>query len=287
MSSSQYEFLYNPSLPSEEEIVAHCVELSLPRGTPIVDPSTNSIIAWIKCGLNVTIDEARTQHWTANALREAGVSDVQAARVFHAFTAEYSGCSIGYIAMEYIDGIDCDSNDVDLAAKAVQALIGLRAPPTAKLGHIGGGTRSIVHSFFPEWLPNVDYRTDQDFYAHIHNIFEFLRIKFRGDISSHGRFLCPSDFNPGNFRKRTMEGGRLVVVVLDFRATCFMPLPFIEVALKKARDSFSQLVVKKTTYPHGRSDDAKVLLFASGSLVQYGTRPVALPHGVSRRINGR
>ncbi|KAF8326706.1 uncharacterized protein EI90DRAFT_3281698 [Cantharellus anzutake] len=264
MSSSQYEFLYNPILPSEE---------IPPRGTPIADPSANSVIAWIKCGPNVTIDEARTQHWTANALRAAGVSDVQAARVFHAFTADYYGCSIGYIAMEYIGGIDCVNR--------------LRAPPTATLGHIGGGTRSIVHSFFPEWLPNVDYRTDQDFYAHIHNIFEFLRIKFRGDISSHGRFLCPSDFNSGNFRKRTMEGGRLVVVVLDFGATCFMPLPFIEVALKKARDSFPQSVVEKITYPHGRSDDAKVLLFASGSLVQYGMRPVALPPGVSPRINGR
>ena len=151
MSSLQYEFLYNPSLPSEE-IVAHCVELSLPRGTPIVDPSTNSVIAWIKCGPNVTIDEARTQHWTANALREAGVSGVQAARVFHAFTAEYYGCSIGYIAMEYIDGIDCNSNDVDLTAKAVQALIGLRAPPTATLGHIGGG-RGPLFTPFPSGFP--------------------------------------------------------------------------------------------------------------------------------------
>lgn len=170
MSSSPYEFLYNPSLPSEEEIVAHCVKLSFPRGTPIVDPSTTSVIAWIKCGPNVTLDEARTQDWTAKALRDAGASDVQAARVFHAFTADYCGCSIGYIAMEFIDGIDCDSNDVDLVAKAVQALIGLRAPPTATLGHIGGGTRPIVHSFFPEWLPNVNYRSDQDFYAHIYNV---------------------------------------------------------------------------------------------------------------------
>ena len=66
----------------------------------------------------------------------------------------------------------------------------------------------------------------------------------------------------------------MVVVVLDYGATCFMPLPFIEVALRKAWDSFSQSVVEKITYPHGRSDDAKVLLIASGSLVQYGTRPV-------------
>jgi hypothetical protein len=72
--------------------------------------------------------------------------------------------------MEYVDGEDCDSNDVDLAAKAVQALISLQVPPTATLGHIGGGTRSIVHSFFPEWLPNANYRTDEDFYNHIHNV---------------------------------------------------------------------------------------------------------------------
>ncbi|KAI0000987.1 hypothetical protein BJV77DRAFT_1057854 [Russula vinacea] len=233
-------------------------EAQLPPRNPIVDPSTTSVIAWIKCGPNVTIDEARTQDWTAKALRDAGASDVQAARVFHAFTTDYCGFSIGYIAMEFIDGIDCDSNDVDLVAKAVQALIGLRAPPTATLGHIGGGTRPIVHSFFPEWLPNVNYRSDQDFYAHIYNIFELLNIDFRGDISSHGRFLCPSDFNSGNFRKRT-EDGRLVVVVLDF-----------------PRDRFCQSVVENITYPHGRSDDAKVLLSASGSLVQYGSKPVGV-----------
>ena len=71
-----------------------------------------------------------------------------------------------------------------------------------------------------------------------------------------------------------MEDGRLVVVALDFRATCFMPLPFIEVALKKPRDRFCQSVVEQITYPHRRSDDATVLCSASGSLVQYGSRAV-------------
>jgi hypothetical protein len=165
-----YGFQCNPSLPSEETIVAHCLNLGFVRGTTIVDPSTTLVIAWIKYGPNVTIDEARTQDWAAKALRDAGVSDVHVPCVFHAFTADYYGCSIGYIAMEYIEGIDCGSNDVELVAKAVQALIGLQAPPTATLGHIGGGTRSIVHSFFPEWLPNVDYKSDQDFYAHIHKV---------------------------------------------------------------------------------------------------------------------
>ena len=191
MSSSEYEFQYNPRLPSEEEIVALCVKLKFPRGAQILDPSTQSVIAWVKCGPNVTIDEARTQHWTANALSEAGIFDVQVARVFHAFTADYRGCSIGYIAMEYVDGVDCDSNDVDLAAKAVQALISLQVPPTATLGHIGGGTKSIVHSFFPEWLPNANYRTDEDFYNHIHNVSVRQRLKVLCQTQTYVRFLKP------------------------------------------------------------------------------------------------
>jgi len=71
-----------------------------------------------------------------------------------------------------------------------------------------------------------------------------------------------------------MEDGQLVVVVLDFSATCFMPLPFIEVALRKPLDHFSRTVVKKITYPHQRSNDAAALLSASGPLVQYGFKPV-------------
>jgi len=82
-----------------------------------------------------------------------------------------------------------------------------------------------------------------------------------------------------------MEDGRLVVVALDFRATCFMPLPFIEVALKKPRDRFSRSVVEKIKYT--RSNDAAVLLSASGPLVQYGLKPVALPSGVSPTLKYR
>ena len=196
MSFSPYGFLYNPSLPSEDTIMARCLSLGFVRGTTVVNPSTTSVIAWIKYGPNVTIDEARTQDWTAKALRDASASDVQVPRVFHAFTADHYGYSIGYIAMEYIEGIDCDSNDVELVAKAVQALIGLQAPPTATLGHIGGGTRSIVHSFFPEWLPNVNYKSDQDFYAHIHKVSVYQRLKVLWRTQSCVRSLnsCASIF---------------------------------------------------------------------------------------------
>jgi len=130
---------------------------------------------------------ARTQDWSAKALHDAGVSDVQVPRVFHAFTADYFGTSIGYIAMEYIDGVDCDSNDVELVAKAVQTLISLQGPPTATLGHVGCGTGSIVHSFFPEWLPNAIYKSDQDFYAHIRNVSVCQRLKMLWRTQSYVR----------------------------------------------------------------------------------------------------
>lgn len=120
--------------------------------------------------------------------------------------------------MEYVEGVDCNSKDSELVAKAVERLICLRAPPDATLGHFGGGAASIVHSFFPERVPNAEYRSNQDFYAHIQNvsvcrslegtsanselfqIFALLGINFKGDISGYDLFLCLSDFNAGNFR---------------------------------------------------------------------------------------
>ncbi|TRM63321.1 hypothetical protein BD626DRAFT_496274 [Schizophyllum amplum] len=60
---NSYEFIHNSSLPSDEDIIAHCEKLKFPPGTTIADPSTHSIIAWIKCGTNVTVGEAQMQHW--------------------------------------------------------------------------------------------------------------------------------------------------------------------------------------------------------------------------------
>ncbi|KAL1664461.1 hypothetical protein GGF50DRAFT_127175 [Schizophyllum commune] len=287
MSSSAYDFIPDPSLPSDEDIIARCEASGFPQGITITDPSTHTAIAWVKCGMNVTLGEAHMQHWTGIALREAGITDVQVAPVFRAFTADYHGCCVGYIAMQYIEGTDCDASDIDPVARAVEALISLRVPPTATLGHFGSGPRSIVHSFFPGLLPYANYRSDQDFYDHVHKILRTLRIDLHGDLSRCGRVLCPSDFNPGNFRKSTTPEGQSVVVVLDFGATCFMPLPFPEVALRKDRDDFRRLLLKKLDYPRGHSEDVEALLSASYQLVQYDEKPIALLQGVSSRTSGR
>ncbi|KAH9849588.1 hypothetical protein C2E23DRAFT_905658 [Lenzites betulinus] len=287
MSDSSLEFTPNLNLPSNEDIIAHCERSGFPQGTTITD-SSDSVIAWVKCGMNVTIGEAQMQDWTATALREAGVTDVRVASVFRAFTANYLGCTMGYIIMEHVEDADCDSNDVELVARAVKALINLKAPPTATLGRFGSDTSSIVHSFFFGWLPNASYRSDQDFFDHIRNIFQYLRMDWQGDLSNYDRFLCLSDFSPDNFKKTTTPDGQSVVVVLDFRAVCFMPLPFIEVALKKDRDGFRRLLItklKEQEYSRGEQDDVEALLSASGQLVAYGTKAIVLPDGVNRTIS--
>ena len=160
MSSPTYGFLSNENLPTEDDIVAHCRRVGYGvTGTTLLDDSSGSVIAWIKYGPHVTIGEARTQDWTTKALDDIPGSDLRVPRVFHAFTRNTSAWSIGYIAMQFIDGADCDSDDVEIVAKAVQTLISLRAP-SSTLGHIGDN--SIVHSFFLDWIPIADYKSVQD-----------------------------------------------------------------------------------------------------------------------------
>ena len=187
MTSSNYGFLYNKNLPSEETIVVHCQQVGYTvTGTPLLDASSKEVIAWIKFGPNVTVDEARTQDYTAKALANTLDSDVQVPRVFHAFTREHPACPIGYIAMQYIEGADCDSGDVDLVAKAVQTLIGVQAP-SRTLGHVGGG--AIVHSFFLDWIPVADYKSVEDLEAHINNVSAHQGFKRALMTQSHCRSL--------------------------------------------------------------------------------------------------
>jgi hypothetical protein len=167
MSSSAYGFLFNKDLPSDDEIVALCQKAGYDRtGIPLLDQSSQSVIAWIKYGPNAVIAEARTQDWTAKALGDNPASVLRVPRVYHAFTRPRRYL-IGYIVMEYIDAPDCDSGDVQLVAKAVQTLIDLPAPD-AVLGHVGGG--SLVHPFFLDWIPILEYKTVKDLNDHINNV---------------------------------------------------------------------------------------------------------------------
>jgi len=280
MTSSNYGFLHNEHLPSEEAIVTRCGQVGYNiTGTPLFDASPKEIIAWIKFGPNVTVHEARTQDFAAKAFANTPDSDVRVPRVFHAFTRKHPACTIGYIAMQYIEGVDCNSGDVDLVAKAVQTLIGLRAPSLTP-GHMGGG--AVVHSFFLDWIPVADYKSVEDLDAHINNILkkrdDRRRVNLVADAKG-GLYLCPCDIQPGNFRKCT--DGQLFA--FDFRATCFMPPSFFGVAMRKSQDTFCRQVANKIRYNH--SDEVSAMVSASNYLVQFGQKEVAFPPGLKPKSN--
>jgi hypothetical protein len=83
-----------------------------------------------------------------------------------------------------------------------------------------------------------------------------------------GLQLCPCDITPGNFKK-CQDG---TVVVLDFRATCFLPPSFFAVAMGKPAGNFAWKVSKLVSYP--QSSDVDAMLAASYYLVPYGRNDI-------------
>ena len=114
----------------------------MPR-IPLTQPG-EPIVAWVKYGPGVTIDEALTQDWIAKTLNAKLDGTVQVPRVYDAFSIITTAWPIRFIVMEYLDAPDCTRKDVRLVVHAVQMLISVRGPSSAP-GHVGGGR--VVHTF--------------------------------------------------------------------------------------------------------------------------------------------
>ncbi|KAJ3518415.1 hypothetical protein NMY22_g13688 [Coprinellus aureogranulatus] len=268
MTSPDYGFLLNPSLPARSDIIAHCSQVGLQaRGAPLYDTTSHAILAWVKYGPNVTIQEARTQDFTAKELSRTPNAGLRVPRVYDSFIWDRKSYPIGFIVMEYVEGADCDLRDVDIVAKAVQQLIAIRGPDNVP-GHIGG--KVLVHPFFLDWVSEAIYTSVDELQAHINNVLKIMKDRRRVNIvaeAEKGLFLCPSDLNPGNFRKST--AGELFA--LDFTATCFLPPSFFAVAVSRAFGNiFCRQVAQKVNYE--RPEDSVAITRVSGYLVPFGAQ---------------
>lgn len=117
MASSDLGFLPNDNLPPQDRIIAMCREdLSL-RGIPLSSQPGEPIIAWVKYGPNVTINEALTQDWVAKELNANPKTNVRAPRVHAFFSTPSIEWTFGHIVMEYVDAPDCTDEDVGLVAQ--------------------------------------------------------------------------------------------------------------------------------------------------------------------------
>ena len=70
MSPSSQVFLQKESVPSQEAIAAICRKASYGLGMRRISEEGYSVIAFVKYGPTVTLSEARTQDWVANAVND-------------------------------------------------------------------------------------------------------------------------------------------------------------------------------------------------------------------------
>jgi len=273
-------------LPSPEKIVALCKEAGyLDRcALAFTDPSSNAILAWIKYGPNVAVDEALTQAWVAdnlNAMPETtGSVKVKAPRVYMAFTSFHPSpaCTLGYIVMEYISAPDCTKRDYKRVARAVDALIHIKAPSGAAPGAIGGGP--VIHNVFFNWESEVRYETSKELQDHLNRILKRNDNPMRVKFAAEDLYLCPVDIHPGNFKKLDDD----TIVALDFRATCFLPESFITYAMEDPVHVFAGKVAKYVNYPRSSNIDA---MSAASYYVACNSKKsidAALPKSIRRRI---
>ncbi|KAF8270091.1 hypothetical protein EI94DRAFT_1798582 [Lactarius quietus] len=140
------------NLPLPEDIVQLCRDAAYDvRGIPVLEEFRSVAIAWIN------------RDWVGQALNPKADAAVRIPNVYHAF--EHS--DVGYIVMEYIDGLECDKSDALQVAAAVECLISVTGPTTAPRP-VGGGP--ITHRFFVEWKSPVTYNTVQQLEKHVNGV---------------------------------------------------------------------------------------------------------------------
>ena len=118
---------------------------------------------WVKYGGDISMGEARTQHFVAQYLQRNNSAAVRAPRLYLAFT--WNG--VGFIVSEYIYGQECDDSDDALISTAVMALIAIPSPDS-KPGPVGGGL--IEHPFFYNRLSSIEYKSVEDLEDHVNGV---------------------------------------------------------------------------------------------------------------------
>jgi hypothetical protein len=157
-------------LPCFEEIIQRCREANAVnrvtgmRGVALVDEAKNGTpYAWVKYGRSITMAEARTQQYVAQAVKSTVAAPVRIPSVYRSF--ECNGR--GYIVMEFIEGEICSYADASLVAAAVQFLITIKGP-TNQPGPIDGGL--IRHDFFLERQSSATYSSVDLLEGHVNGV---------------------------------------------------------------------------------------------------------------------
>ncbi|KAG8911124.1 hypothetical protein FRC01_005913, partial [Tulasnella sp. 417] len=264
-----------PTLPADDEIIAQCraanrANLAKLSANPQVSISGVELVGapdgrsfWVKFGPNVSLAEARTQHYVAQQISKhnaatGGSAPVRVPAVYRFLANEYKG----YIVMDFVNGQVCTNTTRTITAPHEQ----LGCP-----GPVGGGW--ICHNFFIDRMSPVQYPTVESLANHINGILKHEnrteRVDFGPEVSRTGLRLCLSDLTSGNFMRDDNK-----IVAIDFEASCFLPISFFEMALGH-HDSFTRFIRPFVKRPE--STQGGTLDVASSLLVKYQDNKIGLP----------
>jgi len=182
-------------LPTPQDAVLMCEKNGHGPSTFIIRSPDGSEAAFVKYGPLLDMGEARTQNYIANQVNSDEDIVVLVPRVYYAFRYERTG----YIIMEYVDGNDCNQNDLDAIALGVNRLRSIPSPTTSP-GPVGGGP--VTHRFFAGHRSSVWYSSVEDLQEHVNNV--------------SGAFLL---FRIRLFTRVKLDSGQVLVLSTSMRKT--------------------------------------------------------------------
>ena len=131
--------------PTPQDLVLMCEKNGHGPSALIIRSPGGSEAGFVKYGPSLAMGEARTQDYIADHVNSDKDFIVLVPRIYYAF--RYEG--IGYLTMQYVDGNDCNQNDLDAIALAVNRLRYIPSP-TVSPGPVGGWAS---HPPFLCWPP--------------------------------------------------------------------------------------------------------------------------------------
>ncbi|KAF8639004.1 hypothetical protein AX16_010400 [Volvariella volvacea WC 439] len=266
----------NPALPNDKYIIRQCrgANVASLRANPRAHISGVKVVnavghpLWVKFGTDVSLFEARTQHYVAQVVsRNGDAAPVRVPAVYRFLQYKDKG----YIVMDFVDGSVCTGSDAQAVAAAVSFLITIPAPADQRSpGPVGGGP--ICHDFFIDRKSSVMYPTVELLTSHINGILRHqlkkVRVNLVPEVQEQGLRLCLSDTNRENFMVSSEDKK---IVAIDFGASCFLPISFFEMALYHP-DNFTRRIREFVIRP--RSTQETALSQAATSLVKYQSNMV-------------
>lgn len=229
---------------SEEEIVEFCEQAQHNNcgavhgykfGHPLIKLSDQVVV---KYGQGVTPQEASAQRFS---WEKCDRRIVRVPRVYRFFTRKSGFWSVGYLIMEYVDGMTLDKMDKHALSESMPqisaAIQHINSIPGLYPGPIGGGEAHGI--LWSEVGSGRGFSSKNDLQGWLNERLAYCDGGKSIDISKAELYLCHMDLAPRNLMLDRRDG---ILYVLDWKTAGFYPRYFemwsLEFAFHQSGETF-------------------------------------------------